>query len=192
MTDEVPLEVLIEALGNRNIGVREKAKAALLERGPSVIDVLAEIVVSGNKYQSYEAATILSRYHDMRCFQALSQVVGSPNVMVAQLASRSLIAYGKDLAYPRLLAALPDAQLLTQIQIVELLKEIGDEAAFEPLMTLLRTTDSSALRYCVIEALGMLDATEATSLIRSFADDENHHVRDRVQTALARLESHAK
>ncbi|MAS38330.1 MAG: hypothetical protein CL610_30315 [Anaerolineaceae bacterium] len=191
MSNEVPIETLIEALGNRNMAIREQAKTALRERGPSMIDTLAEIVVSGNKYQSYEAATILSEYHDMRCFDALSKVVDSPNVMVAQLASRTLMTYGKALAYERLLDALPRAQLLTQIQIVELLKEVGDQKAFQPLITILRSTDSAALRYCTIEALGMLGATNAISLIRSFKDDENHHVRDRVRIALERLEGGA-
>jgi HEAT repeat protein len=45
------------------------------------------------------------------------------------------------------------------------------------------------LKVLLIQALGKLGAVEAIALIRSFAADPDHHVRERVQMALERLET---
>jgi HEAT repeat protein len=76
---------------------------------------------------------------------------------------------------------------MVQLQIVGSLEKIGSRRAVATLMTLLRETDSSALRHTLIQALGIIGDPQAADLIRSFQDDEDYHVRKRVAAALERL-----
>lgn len=188
MTETITINELVDALGSSDIHVRVQAKNMLAERGPAVIEPLIEALRHGNRYQSYEAANILALFNDPRCFEALAQALSSPNVMVAQYAARSLPAYGREIALQHFIASLPCAPLLAQIQIIESLKEMDDERAVEPLILLLQATEAAMVRYSVIEALGVLGATRAIDLIRSFENDANRHVRDRVRRALEQLE----
>ena len=56
-------------------------------------------------------------------------------------------------------------------------------------MALLKNAESGALRYTIIQALGVIGDPQAIDLIRSYQNDEDHHVRNRVEIALSRLES---
>lgn len=188
MDDNTHIEALIEALGQNVIAVRMKAKLELLQYGPALIDRLVEVVRTGNRFQAYEAASILAGYSDKRCFAVLAESICSLNLMLAQLAVRTLGSYGNDKAFGPWITSLPDAPLMTQTQILEMLKDARDKRAIQPLMDLLKTASSPVLRYSIIEALSLLDATEAIDLIRCFKDDENHHVRDRVSAALEHLQ----
>jgi HEAT repeat protein len=188
MTETITINELVDALGSSDIHVRVQAKNMLAERGPAVIEPLIEALRHGNRYQSYEAANILALFNDPRCFEALAQALSSQNVMVAQYAARSLPAYGREIALQHFIASLPCAPLLAQIQIIESLKEMDDERAVEPLILLLQATEAAMVRYSVIEALGVLGATRAIDLIRSFENDANRHVRDRVRRALEQSE----
>jgi HEAT repeat protein len=182
------LESLIEGLGEPDSITRKSAHDLLLQRGASAIEALLKAFYQGNRYQSYEAACILSQYHDVRCLYAFADALSWSNIMVAQIAAKALMEYGKEKALAALLAGLPDARGLVQTYILEMLKDLGDPRANDLLIKLLQETDSAVLRYSIIETLGVLGASQAVELIRSFQNDENHHVRDRVRAALQLLE----
>lgn len=181
------IDLLIADLKNQDWLTRTQAKARLLEIGPGVIDGLIGAMKQGDKRQQYEAANMLTRFHDIRCYRALSDALYSSNMLVAQLVPAALLAYGKQQAIDSLLIALPQVPHFVQLQIVMVFREYGGRQVVQPLMATLKTAESPILSYTIIETLGELGDRRAIGLIRQFQQDNNHHVRERVKVALEKL-----
>lgn len=75
----------------------------------------------------------------------------------------------------------------TLMWAVQALGQLGDKRAVDPLLQFLKRTESTTERYMSIEALGLLGDPKAVPEITCYAFDKDHHVRDRVQIALRRL-----
>jgi CheY-like chemotaxis protein len=116
------------------------------------------------------------------------EILRGANSVVGDLAAHALEEYGEAGLNP-LIEALPGAKPLTQVKIVTALEHIGSREAVAPLLDLLALTDIAMLRYTIIQALGAIGDARAFPLIRSFAEDADHHVRERVKMALAQLEA---
>ncbi len=115
----------------------------------------------------------------------------STNPLLGQVAVQALERRGSE-STDVLIAALPNSHYMVRMHIAVALGRLGDKRAVEPLMKCLETTNSAALRYTLIEALGLLGDPRAAELIASFRDDEDHHVRKRVQVALQHFADQSK
>lgn len=186
MSDEIVVEPLIANLSDGNPLVRAKARHLLIERGHSCVELLVAAMHTENRYQAIGAAEVLAEINDPRCFDVMKVAVLSPDLVLAQVAVEALERYG-DKALSMLIEALFITHPIVQLQIVCVLERLRDRGAVIPLLKLLRLTDSSTLRYTIIQALGLLGDIQAVELIKSFENDPDHHVRKRVRIALERL-----
>jgi HEAT repeat protein len=148
---------------------------------------LIEVACSRDPTAGLEAARELAALPDPDRFEAMTAILTSGNSLVTDLAAGAMAGYGEH-GLDALIAALPASRPLSQVKIVSALEYVGSVRAAEPLMELLGRTDLSMLRTLIIQALGQIGAVQAAPLIRSFADDADHHVRERVRRALELLE----
>lgn len=116
----------------------------------------------------------------------MAEALETGNILVEDIAARALERHG-EAAVGILLDAFPNRQPLVQISIVRVLEKINSQRAMKPLMTALERSDSASLRYTIIQALGVLGDSSCIDLIRSYENDPDHHVRERVRVALERL-----
>ncbi|MHB8625442.1 MAG: HEAT repeat domain-containing protein [Aggregatilineales bacterium] len=186
------LDRLLEELGSSDTAVHESAETRLESMGAIAVEPLITAMSGENMGKAWRAARILSKIDDPRRFEPMRQALTSKNSLVGQVAVETLEAgAGAGQSMPQtvdaFIRALPNARFLVQLHIVAALERLGDKQAIAPLIDLLRTADSPEQRYMIIQALGTLGATQAIDLIRSFQDDENHHVRERAHVALQRL-----
>ncbi len=186
MTEKSRIAELIGDLDSIDMRVREQAKARLLEFGSAAVAPLIETLRSQSGSRSWGAADLLGHFDDPSCIQPLQEALYSSNLLVGHAAACSLEHYGEQ-AVSILVNALSNNHFLTKLQIVSVLERISSQRAVVPLMQLLQTTESPTMRYTIIQALGVLGDPQAVDLIRSFRDDEDHHVRKRVRIALKRL-----
>lgn len=178
---------LIDALDSMDYEVRLKAKRALLEFDREmVVDALIEATYSQTLRKCWEAVSLLTRMREDRAIPAFGDALSSKNPMLSQVAARSLVTFGS-CSVSVLVEALEDAANMTRVQIVKALEEIGDAIAVPALLRLLKTTDSSVVRYTTISALSVLGDEDIVPHIETFADDPDHHVRERVDMALRKL-----
>lgn len=180
------IDHLIAQLDHPEYQNRDAAKRQLLTCGDSVIEPLVQAMLAGMGRRCWEAADILSRLHHPRTFTPLTEAALSRNPVLAQLAVRGLEQFGPD-AVPTLIALLPQAVMMAQLQIVVALDHLGDDRAVEPLLTLLETAASSALRYTIITALGKLGQPTIAPRLVSYLHDPDDHVRKRTRLALEKL-----
>lgn len=165
---------------------REVAKTHLLAAGSHAVEPLITAMKTGTKRQCYEAAHILAQIDDERWVVPMQEALTSPNVLLAEAAAIALERYGQR-SIEGYLRALPNSHPIVQLRIVSALERIGDRRAVIPLIALLSVAASPSLRCAIIQALGILGDSQAAALIRSFENDADHHVRERVAIALQRL-----
>jgi HEAT repeat protein len=186
--DESNISKWIQDLDSLDFDKRQEAKDHLQELGTAVIEPLIAAANSLTPRKCWEAIASLVKIDDPRVGPAMCELLLSRHPIVAPIAARALARCGEQFV-DVLLAALPHSRALTQVEMVTELEGIGARRAVLPLMNLLRKTDSSVLRYTIIQALGKLGDARATELIRSFQHDEDHHVRKRVHIAPRSLEN---
>lgn len=148
---------------------------------------LIEIACGRDPTAGLEAAHRLTALPEPDRFEAMAAILSSGNSLVSDVAASTMNDYGER-GLDALIAALPVSKPLSQVKIVTALEQFRSLKAAGPLMDLLGRTDLSMLRTLIIQALGQIGAVQAAPLIRSFADDSDHHVRERVQRALDLLE----
>ena len=188
------LDQLVDALGSPEGSVHQQAESTLESMGGMAVEPLIRAMFSENMGKAWRAAQVLSKIDDPRRIEPMRQALTSRNSLVGQVAVQTLettasAGQSRSQTVEAFISALPEARFLVQLHIVAALERLGDEKAIAPLIDRLKTADSPELRYSIIQALGTLGATQALDLIRSFAHDENHHVRERVQIAERRLAS---
>jgi HEAT repeat protein len=175
-----------DMLGHADGAVRRSAQEQLIAAGTVGIAALKEAVNHPTPRVSFSAAQALAQVDDPWRFESMAAVLRSRNPLVGELATKTLASYGER-AVETLVAALPHCHPLVQVNVVLALEHIGSQKAIRPLMTLLATTNFTTLRYLAIQALGVLGDPAAAPLIRTFSDDPDQHVRQRVILALQRL-----
>lgn len=148
---------------------------------------LVEVACSRDPSASLDAARELAALPEPARFKGMTTILKGANSLVCDLAASVMEGYGEP-GLDALIEALPEARPLSQVKIVSALEHIGQPRATPALVALLNTTDLAMLRTLVIQALGRIGAVQAAPLIRSFANDPDHHVRERVRIALEQLE----
>ena len=179
---------LIDMLKSTDRVARREAEAALEAMGSEAIESLAVAMRSDDPGQAWRAARLLAKIEDPRRTFYMEQALASTNGLVGQVAVKAIVdtlspSQAGDILTKNLLTSAP----IVQIHMVAALSLLGHREAIGNLVVLLETSVAAEVRYSTIEALGLLHATQAADVIRSFADDGNHHVRERVQTALQLL-----
>lgn len=174
---------------------RRLAVKQLFSGGPDAVNALIQAMYQQPAPMRRSYRRLLAEYalesQDRMLIEPMLTLVGSEDPLLAQTALEALEIFG-DEVWERLLSQLFNANPVVRVQIVYFVRQFGGLAAIEPLMILLQTVDSSALRYTAIEALselGTADVPGLVELIRSFQDDADHHVRDRVASALESLQA---
>lgn len=189
--DHEPVDIarLIEQLTGEP-PLRQAARTRLLELGPAAVPELIATLNAGTGREAWAAITVLSEMADPQALPALLDALNSPNNLISSVAVEALLRYHGRTAVDLvqvLLAALPAAPPMTGQSIILVLQRMGDQRAVPGLADLLRQTDSHVIRYAIIRALGELGDPSVIPLIRSYADDDNHHVREWVVVALRQL-----
>lgn len=180
------ISALVQALESSDSLVRQNSGYMLLEAGPEAVPALIEAMRTPSRRMCWEAARLLARIDDPRWFEPMVEALATDNILLGQVAVKTLAGFGRRVTLA-LSAALDTSHPLVRPHIIEALGTLGDFRAIRPLMLLLYNERNTTCRYLAIEALTKLHALEAVELIKSFSDDENHHVRERVQIALKRL-----
>jgi HEAT repeat protein len=186
MNQDTSIVDLVQALGNKEIDVRNLAKKELATRGADAIPLLIEAISSPDKRQAIEAANVLSTYDDPRRIPPLVQSLTSDNVLLAQIAAGALESVTPPL-YQEFLDALPNSHNLVAPLIIRALGAMGDSRALHPLIEALYDAPNPTYRYTIIEALGNLGTPDTIDVIEPFLQDENGHVRDYAANAISRL-----
>ena len=70
---------------------------------------------------------------------------------------------------------------------MQALGRLADSRSIDALLNVMQTTDSPAVRYTAIEALGLIGDRRVIEPIRLYLNDASQHVRSRVEAALERL-----
>lgn len=151
------------------------------------MDHLVEVACGRDPSASLAAARELGALPEPGRFEAMAAVLSGANSLVCELAADAMESYGER-GLSELIEALPRAKPLSQVKIIAAMERMGRPRAAESLMDLLRRTDVTMVRTLAIQALGRIGAVQAAPLIRSFAEDDDHHVRERVRLALEALE----
>ena len=186
MTEEDILR-LIEDLDSPDRTVRLQAKEQLTAIGSDAVEPLIEAMRGESIRKGYEAADVLGLIDDERWLGPMAEALTSRNFMLGQMAVSALETH-PEYAVKAFIRALPDCHTMVQPTIVGTLERIADSHAVPHLMQLLKSANTAVLRYTIIQALGMLGDPQAVDLIRSFQNDEDHHVRKRALEALKRLD----
>lgn len=169
----------------RNFALQELACA-----GAEGVSMLRQALRCSDKAIGLCVARTLAEMDIPEHFEIMVETLGSPNLLIAELAARKLEMYGEQAVAP-LLAALPDCHAFVQVGIVATLERIGSRNAVEPLMAVLRKTEYSTLQHMIIQALGSLGDPIALDLVRSFSDNPDYYVRERTQIAMRQLSANS-
>lgn len=176
----------IEALDSIDGEVRRAAAERIRALGEAAAAALHTAACTLTPRRCWQALALLQEIGDTRWQVDLGTFLASRNPLLGQTALK-----GVDIRRPEhialLLDVLPHAHHMVQPHIILMLGRSGDHRAVAPLLRYLVETEHETIRYNLIEALGLLGDPQAADAIRSFSDDPNHHVRERVHKALARL-----
>jgi hypothetical protein len=182
------IDVLIRDLDSLDSRVCAAAKIQLLQLGAGAVEPLIAAAQGSNLRVSWRAIGILSEIDDTRWIEPIKALLRSTQGLVAQAAVGALHQALGEQALDYLLEVLPDSKTQVSVSILQVIEQYPDPRICLPLCQMLQTTTSSEVRYNIIQILGRLGDSQVIPLIRSFANDDNHHVRERVEIALARLE----
>lgn len=183
---EIP-QLLLALKGD--LAQRQPAYTRLVEMGADAVEPLIELVQAEVGREARSAADILGDIGDERAFPVLVVALRSDNLLLAGSAVSALEKFTRHDILPCLLDALPHVRIMTQQAILLAIQRLGDVRAVAPLVKLLSEADTPLLRTAVIKILGELGDPSAAPMIRSFADDPDHHVRDWVRIVLAKFDA---
>jgi len=180
---------LLSILENLSLSEREHIIEQLVKSEDDIVELLVSIVRNNDGRQSWLAASALSHIEDDRVIPALISALSKSNLSDAtQVMLIEMLGDKGDMqVLCPLIKMLNSKNLVVQMATIQALIKLPDNRSILALMTLLEQTESSSLRYTIIEALGDLGISQAIELIQRFRNDEDHHVRRRVERALEKL-----
>jgi HEAT repeat protein len=188
MTDINTIMYLIkELVGEPND--RTRARTLLLQMGESVIEPLIATMLGQDSKTALEAARLLGELADPQALDALFAALASPSPLLGWEALKSILRYPADKTLLRLAETMDDYPLMTQQNIILALREHKDRRVVPALVQQMNTSESSSLRYAIIQTLGILGDSRAIPAIRAHENDPDHHVREWVTVALRQLSS---
>jgi HEAT repeat protein len=178
---------LIAALASSDAETREDARNRLVEIGDDAVEPLIDTVKQATGRQSWRALKVLVSFKDQRVFDVLCDAITSSHPILRETAASELGKYGDTRATPLLVKALDDPHPNVQLWAAQALRDLGDPQAIPPLLERLPNAQSASIRYTLIEALGSLGDSSVIPAIIIYRDDDDHHVRERVEAALKKL-----
>jgi len=181
------VDELINILENSSLEERQQIIEQLAKSENDIVELLISILNKDNARQSWLAASGLAYIEDDRVVPSLLAALVNVNDAVKSMLLEILGDLGDQQAIHPLIDMLNSKNVVVQMATVQALAKIGDRRSVTPLMAALEYTESSSLRYTIIEALGVLGDSQAIELIQRYESDENHHVRRRVERALHKL-----
>src|SRR5687767_11007700 len=149
MTAEWAVSQWIDDLDSLDIEQRQAARAQLGSLGSAVVESLIDAMWSDTARRCWNAAEVLAQIDDPRWKAPMQEALTSSHPILGQVAARALVRWGCE-TVPALIAALPSAHGMAQLEIVMALQAIGDVRAVEPLIDFLPHVNSGTLRYTVI------------------------------------------
>lgn len=183
---QVTIKELLTELESSDETLRNDVAQALLTYGRKSVPALIEALQSPSKRLAWEASKLLIMIEDPRWIEPMAHALTSDNILLAQVALQALSHYGNN--YQLLLDAIPNCQPIMMPNIIAALAEMNIQEAIPTITHILKTTDYEVIRYVSIEALTELNSVDSLALIQTFANDENHHVRERVLLAVRKFD----
>jgi HEAT repeat protein len=180
---------LLQGLDSSESLVRADARAQLLALGTDAVEPLIGAMEHGNIRLAWQAAIVLGEIPDARWMEPMCRALRSNNILLGQTAVECLEKALHTDAVEIFLATLPHCRTVVQIALINALERLRDKRSIMLLNHLLETTVNPELRYNIIQALGAIGDNTSIALIRKFQNDANRHVRERVESALASLDS---
>lgn len=159
----------------------------IVDYGTDAIAPLKQVILDNSGRNSWLAAKIMASIDSPQVAPALTNTLPALGSVLQGMIVDILGELQDDRAVIPLLELLPGQRSMLQMAIVEALRKIGDPRAIDTLLQELEQTQDPIVRYTIIQALGDLGATKAIEIIKQYADDENHHVREHVIIALGKL-----
>jgi HEAT repeat protein len=180
---------LLEALTCVDSQRAALARASLLATGRSAVPWLLNAVTNATTdRERWRMLSLLAEIGDPRVVPVMINQLHAQSSAIRALAAQYLGTCGDSTAVEPMLHVLSESEPdYSPIWVIDALGKLGDKRAVEPLLAFLRRTESATERYMAIEALGRLGDPRAIDQIRLYANDPDHHVRDRVERALQRL-----
>lgn len=183
MTDK-QIEEWIALLDDMDNLRRSYARMQLIAIGAPIIDRMIEIVEAQQGRRCWEALDVLNEIEDPRASRAIADALLLPHPLIGHTAARLLQLRGDSEAAEQLLDILFRCEPAVQMRVVSALGALRYAPAIPALIQLLQDTESDTIRYLTIETLITLNAKEALPVILNYADNDNHHVRERVELAI--------
>ena len=138
--------------------------------------------------ETWRLLLTLAEFGDMRAVPVMIDFLHCGSSAIRSIAAQFLGHAGDSRSVEPLIALIEDPDPnYSLIWVIEALQQLGDRRAVGPLVKLMQTTQSSPERYGAVEALGELGDESVVADLRMLEADTDHHVRERVAGALARI-----
>ena len=183
----VEVQELINRLADASLSEQRQTMEQLVALGADAVAPLIIVMNSSRGQQAALAAKVLSRIEDQRVVPALLSALANMNRVLQTMVINLLGELRDERALLPLLELLDSPDSLLQMGAIQALREFHDLRCVAPLIRALELTKSPSIRYTIIEVLGELGDPCAVEPIRCYKNDEDHHVRRRVEVALEKL-----
>lgn len=180
------IAALIDALDN-DPEPRAQAHKSLMALGAEVVEPLIATVRAEAGRKSWGALQVLGDLGDERALPVILDALRSPTPIIISAAVLALQKFPNQDVALHLIAALPYTRGMGQQDMIVTLQRLGDTRAVPLLIEQLKTVEAPPLRVAIIQALGNMGDASVIPVIKAYADDPDHHVRDRVVSVLEQL-----
>lgn len=180
------ITALIDALDN-DPELRTQAQKSLVALGAEAVEPLIAAVRAESGRKVWGALQVLGEMGDVRALPVILESLRSSTPIIISAAVAALQKFPNEDIAMHLIDALPHTRGMGQQDMIVVLQRLGDTRAIPLLIEQLGTVESPPLRVAIIQALGKLGDTSAIPVIKAYADDPDHHVRDWVVVALEQL-----
>lgn len=182
------MEILIHMLIGSDPDRSYQAQAVLVELGSQCVIPLLESLTKATDRDCYRILNTLTLIGDRQAIPGAIKCLQSNNAAVLVAATQCLGKLGGDEALDALLNLLEQKpNTVSMMWVIKALAKFRDPRIVPALVGIVETTNSDIDRYTAIEALTEIGDRQVLNVIQKFAQDENHHVRSRVQTAMQKL-----
>jgi HEAT repeat protein len=178
--DSHPTEVFNAALRFGDSATRlSELKAVAQPLGSWAIEALVAAVADKDEHVRESVVDLLGKVGDVSAVKPLTACLKDFRFRVAMRARNWLVQIGTP-AIEMLIAALGDSDMKTRMHVADVLGQIGDKMAVEPLIALIKDNSKYVQeREQVAEALGQIgDARAVGALVSALRDDAKGNKQD--------------
>lgn len=186
------IEILLEQLDSRDADINDHAREELLKLGSSALEPLMNLLESGTTYQIASAIVVLGQIADPTCIDALIQLQEHPNLIVRSNLAQALGNFDDERVRKILIEMLEHEHPIVQQWVIISLGQVGGSSVLTKLLEFMQSTESSTLCHIAIQTIGELGDSQAVPYLVPFLDNEDRHVRNHAESALAKLNAQLK